>query len=354
MEKNIQHLLVIRLSAMGDVAMCVPVLQALRKVNPELKITVLTRSFFKPFFRDVDNVQFITPNFETTHRGFAGVLRLTREIKALKVTHVADLHNIIRTKLLCKFLQFCGMKVRIIDKGRAEREQMTRKFRKIMTPLKPTIERYSDVFKSLNLYIAKPEPAIKKVVPLPESIFLKVGDKLKDTWIGVAPFAQHKGKIYPSQSMGRLIKMLSEKYDKVFVFGGGPYERDFSECMEQRYSGVVSVIGRLNLTEELDLISHLDLMISMDSAAMHMSSLVGTKVVSVWGATHPYIGFLGFGQDIKSAVQLDLPCRPCSVYGNKPCIFNDYHCMDNITPEMISDAVDNALADVDSTPTLES
>ena len=343
MKKRLQHLLIIRLSAMGDVAMCVPALQALRSVNPELKITVLTRSFFKPFFRDIENINFITPNFDTTHKGFAGVFRLAREVQALKVTHVADLHNIIRTKLLCKFLKLCGMKVRIIDKGREERGLMTRKFRKVVTPLRHTIDRYCDVFKSLGLDVAIPEPVQKMKLPIPESIYLKVGDKFNETWIGVAPFAQHKGKIYPSQSMGELIKILSEKYDKVFIFGGGPYERDFSECMEQRYAGVVSVIGRLNLSEELDLISSLDVMISMDSAAMHMSTLVGTTVVSVWGATHPYVGFMGFGQDISNAVQLDLPCRPCSVYGNKPCLFNDYHCMENITPEMISSAVERAL-----------
>ena len=343
MKKSLEHLLVVRLSAMGDVAMCVPALQALRSVNPELKITVLTRSFFKPFFRDIDNINFITPNFSTTHKGFFGVTRLAKEVVALKVTHVADLHNIIRTKGLCRILQLCGVKVSRIDKGREERGFMTRKFRKIITPLKHTIERYCDVFRSLGLEVGKPEPIIKTVLPIPENIYLKVGDKLNDTWVGVAPFAQHKGKIYPSQSMGSLIEILSKKYDHIFIFGGGSYERDFSECMEQRYKGVVSVIGRLDLSQELDLISNLDVMVSMDSAAMHMSSLVGTKVVSVWGATHPYIGFMGFGQDVNNAVQLDIPCRPCSVYGNKPCLFNDYHCMENITPQMISEVVEKVL-----------
>ena len=343
MKKSQQHLLIIRLSAMGDVAMCVPALQALRRVNPDLKITVLTRSFFKPFFRDVDNINFITPNFDTTHKGFNGVVRLAKEIKSIKVTHVADLHNIIRTKLLCKFLKLCGMKIRIIDKGRKERGLMTRKFRKVLIPIKHTIYRYCDVFKLLGFDISDPIPVTKKELAIPESIYMKVGNKLDQTWIGVAPFAQHQGKIYPNQSMGEVIKILSEKYDNVFIFGGGPYERDFSECMEQRYTGVVSVIGRLNLPEELDLISNLDLIISMDSSAMHMATLVGTKVVSIWGATHPYVGFLGFGQDINNVVQLDLPCRPCSVYGNKPCLFNDYHCMENITPEMVVSAVEKAL-----------
>lgn len=344
MKNSIQHILVVRLSAMGDVAMCVPALRAVREANPDLKITVLTRSFFKTFFRDVDNIDFITPDFSKRHRGFIGLVRLAVEIKRLKVSHIADLHDIIRTKILCKLLRLSGVKVAKIDKGRKEKEAMTRKFRKVMTPLKRTIDRYCDVFKSLGLDIEEPKPINKENRPIPESIYLKVGAKRSETWIGVAPFAQHKGKIYPSQSMAKVIKILSEKYNHVFIFGGGPYERDFSECMEQRYPGVVSVIGKLNLSEELDLISNLDVMVSMDSAAMHMSSLVGTKVVSVWGATHPNIGFLGFNQSIENAVQLELPCRPCSVYGNKPCLFNDYHCMENITPQMISAAVEKVVA----------
>ena len=80
-------------------------------------------------------------------------------------------------------------------------------------------------------------------------------------------------------------------------------------------------------------------MVSMDSSALHMSSLVGVPVVSVWGATHPFAGFYGFGQDPSLAVQLDMACRPCSVYGNKPCLYGTYACMSGIPPEAIVEKV---------------
>ena len=89
----------------------------------------------------------------------------------------------------------------------------------------------------------------------------------------------------------------------------------------------------------MELISNLDLMVSMDSSALHMSSLVGVPVVSVWGATHPFAGFYGFGQDPSLAVQLDMACRPCSVYGNKPCLYGTYACMSGIPPETIVEKV---------------
>ena len=91
---------------------------------------------------------------------------------------------------------------------------------------------------------------------------------------------------------------------------------------------------------ELTFMSTLDIMISMDSANMHLASLVGIPVVSIWGATHPYAGFMGWGQSIDNAIQIDLPCRPCSIYGNKPCMRGDYACLKNISPEQIVEKVE--------------
>ena len=97
------------------------------------------------------------------------------------------------------------------------------------------------------------------------------------------------------------------------------------------------------MAEELALMSHLDVMLAMDSGNMHLASLVGTPVVSVWGATHPYAGFMGWGQSEKNAVQISLPCRPCSIFGNKPCIRGDYACLRQITPNQIIEKVESLL-----------
>jgi ADP-heptose:LPS heptosyltransferase len=81
----------------------------------------------------------------------------------------------------------------------------------------------------------------------------------------------------------------------------------------------------------------------MDSSNMHLASLTGIPVVSIWGATHPYAGFLGYGQTEENAIQLNLECRPCSIYGQKPCLRGDYACIQNITPQTIVDKVTHIL-----------
>jgi ADP-heptose:LPS heptosyltransferase len=99
----------------------------------------------------------------------------------------------------------------------------------------------------------------------------------------------------------------------------------------------------LTFSEELMLISHLDGMISMDSANMHLASIYGVPVVSIWGATHPFLGFYGYGQDPERIVQAELFCRPCSVFGNKPCYRGDFACMKMIEPQTIIDKTEKVL-----------
>ena len=161
-----------------------------------------------------------------------------------------------------------------------------------------------------------------------------------EKWIGIAPFAAHKGKIYPLEKMERVIELLLEREPncRIFLFGGGAEERELLTQWESRHDRCTcALLG--SLYNELVLMSHIDTMVSMDSANMHLASLTGTRVVSVWGATHPFAGFMGWNQSPADAVQTTLPCRPCSIFGNKPCLHGDYPCLNSITPEEIVERV---------------
>ena len=102
---------------------------------------------------------------------------------------------------------------------------------------------------------------------------------------------------------------------------------------------MTALFGRVGIDGELDLIANLDCVVAMDSLVMHMASLVATPVVSVWGATHPGLGFFGYGCDPRGILQADMECRPCSVFGNKPCRYGDYRCLYAVTPAMIAERV---------------
>lgn len=339
-------ILIIRLSAMGDVAMTSPVVSELRKKYPELNIVILTRPFFNPFFRDIPDISFVDIDLKARHKGFYGIFRLFREIKNnYKIDYVADLHDVLRSKILRNLFQFNGAKVSNINKGRTEKKQLTRQKDKIFKPLKSTFSRYIEVFDKLGFKLNNSTDNLTSAqADIPQKIYSEVGDK-DVSWIGISPFAQHQGKIYPLVKLEKVIEILNKEDGlKIFIFGGGEKEKKISEEWGSMYKNTYSVIGKLSLTEELDLISNLDVMLSMDSSAMHMSSLVGTPAVSVWGATHPYAGFMGYGQDYNNAVQIDMECRPCSVYGNKPCYKRNYPCLNEITPDMIINKILNVIA----------
>lgn len=341
-KSNIKHLLVIRLSAMGDVAMVPHALRALRENYPDLKISVLTRPLFEPLF-DGLGVEIIPIDPKGRHKGFSGLRLLAREISALGVDCVADLHDVLRTKVLTTLLRLChNIPSRTIRKGRFSKwMRMDGGCKEVTKPLKHTVIRYCDVLRSLGFKFDDPKAAVKKDRPNPMSF-----EKGDERWIGIAPFSVHEGKCYPLHLVRNVIARLSTKYDRVFVHSGPGAELKFAEKMEREHANVVAVFPKVNLAQEIDLISNLDCLISMDSFAMHVGALVATPVVSVWGATHPMLGFSGYMSDTKQYVQLELPCRPCSAYGNKRCRMGDHHCLHDIEPSTIMERVATIIEEV--------
>ena len=317
-KNNRNHLLVIRLSAMGDVAMTVPVLHALLQQNPQLEITVLSKGFFKPMFASLPKLTFYEADVKGKHKGILGLFKLYKELKALKIDAVADVHNVLRSTILKFFFTLGGIPVSQIDKGRAEKKALTSG--KEFKPLKSTQQRYVGVFKALGFDItlssasSLPKPKLNAAV----SQLVESSSNLR---IGIAPFAAHEGKMYPLDLMEKVVDGLQQNNDHhIYLFGGGDKEGKILAQWQEQFVGVTSVVGGLSFEEELSLIAHLDVMLSMDSGNGHLAAMYGVPVVSLWGVTHPYTGFVPFNQPIENSLLADrkqYPLIPTSVYGNK-------------------------------------
>ncbi|MCC8153456.1 MAG: glycosyltransferase family 9 protein [Tannerellaceae bacterium] len=333
--------LVIRLSAIGDVAMTIPVIYSVAKENPEDTFTVLTQGFLIPLFiNKPSNLEVIGINLKTTEKGIKGLLHLTKQLSQLNYDTIIDLHDALRTKTIRFLMQIKGKKIYVINKARQERRKLTRRKNKICRPLQPVIERYADVFRQAGLTFTLSFTSLFEN-EVSEKLFIK---EKKEYWIGLAPFAKHRGKIYPIEKTEQILKALHERKDvKIFLLGGKGYEGDLLAQWASNYSKVTSIVGRYSLDQELALINQLDLLISMDSANMHFASLVNTRVISIWGATHPFAGFYGFRQSPDDAIQLSLCCRPCSAFGSKDCYRGDWACMTQLSPQFIIDKVNSIL-----------
>ena len=342
-ENKARHILIARFSALGDIAMTIPTVYNACRAWPDRQFYFLTRPHPSALFINApDNLTVIGVDLDQ-YKGIGGMRRLAEMLRErYGIDYFIDLHDVLRTQLLRLFFALRGIGSKVIDKGRKEKARLTRRKNKLLLPLTSTTERYDDTFRRAGLTAAdsftsifssspdsKGDPAAFAAVTAPK--------KEDEHWLAIAPFAKHKGKIYPMQLLEEVVRHFNSRPgEKIFIFGFGKNEEKEIEALAAKYPAVVNMAkARLGIPAELSLLSHCDAMLSMDSFNMHLASLVGLPTVSVWGATHPYIGFLGRGQNREDTVQLDMTCRPCSVFGDKPCFRGDYHCLWGINPSII-------------------
>ena len=339
-------MLIARFSALGDVAMTLPSVYNACYANPDTQFYFLTRRHpSQVFINRPDNLTLISVNLDN-YKGVMGMRRLAQALKKrYDIDLFIDLHDVVRTKLLRLFLALRGVECHRIHKGRAAKKELTRRNNKVLVQLTPTPQRYENVFRRAGVAVANDFKSLYDSGKGNPADFAAVSGPKEEGehWLAIAPFAKHKGKIYPAELMEKVIAHFAAKPDyKIFIFGFGPKEASLiGEWMTKHPGRLVNMAEvSLGIGPELSLLSHCDTMLSMDSANMHLASLVGLRAVSVWGATHPYTGFLGWQQRTRDVVQLDMTCRPCSVFGDKPCFRGDYHCLYGITPQMVIQRVE--------------
>lgn len=321
-----KHVLVIRLSALGDVAIMAPLVEEYATANPDVTFTVAGPLLLEPLFESEPNVHFLGVDKKQS------VCAIYRQLESAGADAVADLHQVNKVGwalLLMRLRHLLDFRFRIyhLHKGRLSRWLMLSHLSR--KPRRPQYDRYEDVFNRMGL----------KCLTKDVETFWPVKATAGRVRIGVAPFAQHDNKIWPQECMERLVSMLAGRGFEVLLFGGKD-EASVLEGWANRYHGVSSVAGKHSFREELLIIKGLTLMVSMDSANMHFASAVGTPVVSIWGATHPDFGFYGYRQDPANALCANMPCQPCSAYGQKKCRYGDRRCLRAITPEQVLEKIE--------------
>jgi len=328
--------------------MVVPVVWSLAQQYPDVRITVLSRAFARPLFENLaPNIGFMEADVKREYRGIKGLNRLYRRLTAKQFTAIADLHNVLRSEFLRLRFNMGRYRVAHISKHRMGRHRLVKRNNKQLTQQPTSFENYIQVFQRLGYTFTA---NFKSIFPpeggnltlLPPSLAFLSSDTVP--LIGIAPFAAHKGKVYPPELMEQVITMFTSQHPEVriLLFGRGEQEEHwFTKWCEQWKQCIFVNRNVESMYQELILMSHLKVMLSMDSANMHLASLTGVPVVSVWGATHPYAGFMGWGQSEANAIQTELDCRPCSIFGQKACRRGDYACMHMIKPTTIVEKINS-------------
>ena len=335
-EEAPSKVLVMRLSALGDVAMTIPVLYPVCRANPGVRFVMLTKKWPASMFHDrPDNLMVVGIDTKTEYKGLMGLMRLSRHLRRrYGIDAVADLHSVIRTRVIGLYMRLRGIPVARLDKQRARRKALIN--HRMGEPVTPTIERYRMVFEQLGLTVPDDFTRLYDGKEVPSSPMVPKKQP-GQRWIAVSPFSAHEGKVYPLELMKQVIHLLAARENyRIFLMGGGKEEKIALRTIVRENHHVLSMAeAKHGFLDEYALLAKCDLMLTMDSANMHLASLMGLKTITIWGATAPQCGFQGYGQTSDDDVQLDMECRPCSIYGERECRFGDYRCLRNITPDMV-------------------
>lgn len=329
------NILVFRLSALGDVAMTIPVIYSVARSYPQHSFIVVTSAFASRLFIGKPKNVDVVGLSKWESKGFFGTFRLIKRLKTLPIDAVADLHNVLRSWLVDAYFRLRMKPIAMLDKHRSERRAILHDHSRVATPF---VQRYFEVFARLGLS-AQPQFTSVFTAHLPE-VPAGLPAKANEEWVGVAPFARYRTKTYDYSQMQEVITLLSARpRSRVFLFGARGKEEKLLRQWAAKMENVFVVAGRLQLEEELALMAHLDVILTMDSANMHMASLVGTRAVTIWGGTTPACGFLGHEQQISDALTAGLSCQPCSIAGSDRCPLGHMQCMQALSPQVIVDRI---------------
>jgi ADP-heptose:LPS heptosyltransferase len=330
-------LLVIRTSSMGDVIMTLPLLRSFAASFPGEELIFATKKPFDSFVRDIPGVRVFLSDHHGRHRGFIGLVHVWRDLRSqYKITAVADLHDVIRSKILRLLFRLGGCRVAVIDKQRFARRKLVRG--RLTGSLRHTVERYGDVFSRAGYPVdIVPGPWIRPSETAKEKAVSFTAGRIRPL-VGVAPLARHRLKMWPADKMAEMLRMMTSRMECTLLLFGSPDESKSIDDLAALVPGAIPMAGRISLDEEIALISQLDLMIAMDSSNMHLAAMLGVDTVSIWGATHPRAGFSAWGMPEGNQVQIpdtELTCRPCTIYGKGECRRGDLACLEWLTPEMV-------------------
>lgn len=314
--------LIIRFSTLGNVAMTVPVVASLSRRYPNDQFIIASKKSLGAMFASMPNVRY----HEVDNRlDWHGVWALWRELRG-QVDAVIDLQNVLRTFVLGALMRWSGRRVTRVRYGRPHKRLIVW-FGLRREMLISEFDRYRDAFRRAGLETDDSFTALPLNKAAAAAVSKRYGKK-EGRWIGLAPFAKSKSNMLPYRVTKDVIEQLTaDPQTRVFLFGAGVVESEMLRQWASVFPRTESVAGLLQLEQELELMRRLDVMICMDSANQHLSSLVGLRAISVWCATHPIIGFMGWKQREEDIIQRDdLRCRPCSCHGTNHCRYGNYAC----------------------------
>jgi ADP-heptose:LPS heptosyltransferase len=317
MEKKLK-ILVIRFSSIGDIVLTFHALRCLKEKHPNAEVHFLTKSTYKELL--------LASTFHDKTLFFEGDLKQTKgEIRKENYSHIIDLHNNLRTRLLT--VGISGVQLKRLVKLNWKKWLLTR-LKKNKLPNKHVVDRYIDAFTDLDVKSDHKNTAF--FVPNTFEIELNRYDLRKKSFLAIAMGAQYRTKKFPVASLIEVI----ESYDLPIVLLGGHTEQEDSKKIQAAFpqKKMYNLCGELSLLASASILSQAKTVLTNDTGLMHIAAMFDVPIVSIWGNTVPAFGMSPYRPGNEKSVKIHevvgLNCRPCSKIGYQECPKGHFKCME--------------------------
>lgn len=260
------------------------------------------------------------------HKGISGILQIAKQLSKYTPEAIFCLHRSFRTALL-SVLTHCTHRIGFTISPGSFLYSQSVQYRKNCHE----IERNQDLIESYIKGVS-----LQKITPMiniEQSYLLNIDSE--QGIIVIAPGSAWNTKRWPDTHICSLITLLIEQTEYSIVLIGSKQDKDLCQrSIPFEHKRIHNVAGLLSLTQTVSLLAKSNVLISNDSAPVHLASLANCPTIALFGPTHPAFGF---GPLAKKSliVQKDLPCRPCSIHGQKECPLQHHACMETIEPEEV-------------------
>ena len=328
-----EKILIIQTAFIGDAVLTLPMIQKLKEQNKDAEIDVLTIPSTKEIFNASPFVnEVFVFDKKNKHKGLFSLYKFAQKLNANKYKKIYTPHRSFRSALLTKLLS--------ADESYSFSNSKLKFFYKNIIPYDKTKH---EVQRNLDLISFNYTDESWRIIPLFE-INSKSKDKVDDFFVNlnsnikfaaVAPGSIWETKKYPEEYFIEVIKLLAEDSYTVFLIGGKDDENLCNSIKDKSGKKVISVAGKYTLTESIEFLKRMDILIANDSAPTHLGVCANIPVLTIFCSTVPEFGFYPYNKVSRYISYNNLQCKPCGIHGLKKCPIKSFDCGKFIEPRQV-------------------
>lgn len=325
-----ERILILQTAFLGDLILTLPLLDAVHRRWPKASIDVIVRASYANVLDGHAAVRSVIPyDKHASERGIGAMRSMVGRLRERRYDLAFVPHRSFRSGLL---VWLTGIKRRvgyrrvtgsIFYTDRVPRDMTQHESARVLALLNPLDSEY------VARQDSRPHLPVDRMDTLDEvdDWMDEVGLPRDRRLVVLAPGSVWATKRWPEEHWAGLLRLLREDRSLAVVLVGGPEDRDL--CVRVKDAGgseAYVAAGRLSVLGSAALISRAEVLVTGDTAPLHLAQGVRTPTVAIFGPTVPEFGFGPTGENDR-ILGTDLPCRPCAIHGSRECPLGHHHCM---------------------------